>query len=381
MSVPPQPPNQWGQQPPTGGQPAGAWGPPPGGQPQWGPQQPWGPPPGPPQRGGGKGKWILGGIAVLAVIAVTVVVTVWVVGKDSGGESPTPSPTNGNGSEFASANDKGPVGIITEDPTCDAWGRIAREYSAQAESVKWGDRDQTLPADAWTAEQRSMYQTVGKAVDNAADQTENLVKLTPHRVIRELYEQFIAYGRAFSASIPTYAAQDRYLAGATDGMTSALSSVCSAIEYKSAQPLAPLVSGADPPTAIAPLGDPTNPERFLTTSNPVCSDWTSELSKFDSETAAWRALDPKIPFDQWTPEQRSLNDAVAPVMSAHADAIEKLARQSDNATLEDVGVLSALYQRAFVKAIPTYTVADNYLSEGATYLASSINAACKATAG
>ncbi len=102
MSVPP-PPNQWGSQPPTGGQPAG------------GPQ--WGPPPGPPPRGG-KGKWIFGGIALLAVIAVTVVITVLVVGKDSGGgESPTP--TNGNGSDFASANDKGPVGIITEDPTCD----------------------------------------------------------------------------------------------------------------------------------------------------------------------------------------------------------------------------------------------------------------------
>ena len=78
------------------------WGPP-----QWGPQQPWGPPPGPPPRGGGKGKWILAGIAVLAVIAVTVVITVLVVGKDSGGaESPTP--TNGNDSDFASANDKGP---------------------------------------------------------------------------------------------------------------------------------------------------------------------------------------------------------------------------------------------------------------------------------
>ena len=91
MSVPP-PPDQWGSQPPTGGQPVGApqWGPPPGGQPggapQWGPQQPWGPPP--PSRGG-KGKWILAGIAVLAVIAVTVVITVMVVGKDSG-NSPTP---------------------------------------------------------------------------------------------------------------------------------------------------------------------------------------------------------------------------------------------------------------------------------------------------
>ena len=84
MSVPP-PPNQWGSQPPTGGHPAGApqWGPPTGGQPGGIPQ--WGPPPGPPQRRGGKGKWIFGGIALLAVIAVTVVITVLVVGKDSGG--------------------------------------------------------------------------------------------------------------------------------------------------------------------------------------------------------------------------------------------------------------------------------------------------------
>ena len=59
MSVPP-PPNQWGPQPPTGGQPTSV--------PQWGPNYPWGPPPGLPPRGG-KGKWIFGGIALIAVIA------------------------------------------------------------------------------------------------------------------------------------------------------------------------------------------------------------------------------------------------------------------------------------------------------------------------
>src|SRR6478752_1168042 len=161
MSVPP-PPNQWGgSQPPTGSQSAGApqWGPPSGGQPggasQWGPQQPCGPPPGGPPRGGGKGKWILGGIAVLAVIVVTVVITVLVVGKDSGGgESPTP--TNGNGSDFASANDKGPVGIITEDPTCAAWGRINNSTVDVEGQVGWKDRDQSAPATAWNPEQRSM---------------------------------------------------------------------------------------------------------------------------------------------------------------------------------------------------------------------------------
>ena len=40
-----------------------------------------------------------------------------------------------------------------------------------------------------------MYDTVGKAMADAADQTVNLVKMTPHRVMRELYEQFIAYAR------------------------------------------------------------------------------------------------------------------------------------------------------------------------------------------
>src|SRR6478752_6565497 len=108
MSVPP-PPNQWGSQPPTGGQPAGApqWGPPTGGQPGGVPQQPWDPPP----RRGGNGKWIFGGIALLAVIAVTVVITVLVVGKNSG-SAPNPTEMNGNSSDIASANDKGPVAII-----------------------------------------------------------------------------------------------------------------------------------------------------------------------------------------------------------------------------------------------------------------------------
>src|SRR6476660_179327 len=155
MSVPP-PPNQWGSLPPTGGQPAGA--------PQWG-QQPWGPPPGPPQRRGGKGKWIFGGIALLAVIAVTVVITVLVVGKDSG-SSPNPTGMNGNSSDFASANDKGPVGIITEDPTCAAFNRIANAFTAAETKAGWPNRDSSIPATAWTADQRSMYEAVSSAMRN-----------------------------------------------------------------------------------------------------------------------------------------------------------------------------------------------------------------------
>jgi hypothetical protein len=110
---------------------------------------------------------------------VTVVITVLVVGKDSGGgESPTT--TNGNGSDIASANDKGPVGIITEDLTCDTWRRINDAVAAEQKGVSWPDRDQSVPASAWNPGQRTMYEAVGKALAGAADQVVGIVKMTPH---------------------------------------------------------------------------------------------------------------------------------------------------------------------------------------------------------
>jgi hypothetical protein len=376
MSVPP-PPNQWGSQPPTGGQPLGAqWGPPPGGQqggaPQWGPQQPWGPPP-----RGGKGKWILGGIAVLAVIAVTVVITVLVVGKDSG-ESPNPTPTNSNGSDFASANDQGPVGIITEEPTCSAWNRIADKFVAAEKATQWRSRDSSIPSTQWMLEQRSMYESVGKAMDNAASEAVNLVKVTPHRVVRELYEQFIAYARTFNQSIPQYKPDDNYLAGVVDGTGSALVSICAAITYDSAATQAPFVPKIPSPSRISSPGDPADPQRFLSSADSVCTDWLSAYRKFDAETADWRNVDPNRPATEWTPEEKVLNDAVAPMMTAFADQTEAIGRRTQNPVLQDWAMLSAQYRRAFVRTIPTYTPADNYLVSASTYVAQAMNTACLA---
>jgi hypothetical protein len=371
MSVPP-PPNQWGSQPPTGGQPVGAqpWGPPPGGQPGGVP----------PPRRGGKGKWILAGIAVLAVIAVTVVITVLVVGKDSGsGDSPTP--TNGIGSDFASANDKGPVGIITEDPTCAAWNRIADAVVAKENEVGWRDRNPSVPASAWTRQQRTTFQSVGEAMRGAAGQTLGLVKQTPHRVTRELYEQFIAYGRAFDDSVPAYTPVNNYLAGAVDAIASALVDMCAAITYGSAAAISPLVPETRPPTQVSALGDPAAPQRFVAGNDPACSDWVSTYNKFDADTAPWRALDPNVPATQWTSDQKAIVDGAALIMTAFADRAEEIGRRSDNPTFEDIAVLSAQYRRAIVKALPTYTSADNYLSEVSTFLAQTINTACMAAGG
>jgi hypothetical protein len=319
----------------------------------------------------------LGGIAVLAVIAVTVVITVWVVGKDSGGESSTPSPTNGNGSEFASANDKGPVGIITEDPTCAAWGRINDAVVGEEKRVGWANRDQSVPASAWSPDQRSMYDTVGKAMRNAADQTVGLVKLTPHRVMRELYEQFIAYSRVLAEKIPQYTAEDKEWGTAPDTVGSSLVSICAAITAGSASALSPLVPAAAAPTNVASPGDVDDPQPFLTKRDSVCSEWASALARYDDATAAWQAVDPALSAAQWTPEQKAINDAVKPVMTARADEVEKLGRRSDNPVLQDFAVLSAQYLRAFVLALPTYTGNDGYVVNASTYVALVIDSGCQ----
>ena len=382
MSVPP-PPNEWGSQPPTGGHPVGApqWGPPPGGQPggvpQWGPQQPWGPPPGPPPHRGGKGKWILAGIVVLAVIAVTVVITVLVVGKDSAGKSP--KPTNGNsGSDIASANDKGSVAIITEDPTCAGWNRIADGLSAQERKVDWTDRDKAIPATSWTPPQRTTYDTVARAMRTASDQTVGLAKATPHRVMRELYVQFGAYARAFDEKFQTYTADDRHLPEVVDGIAASLVNICAATTYGVAQAQASLVPTVAAPSELAPVDDPSNSPRFVKASDPVCSDWARVFEKFDADTANWRTLRTDIPADQWTPEQKALNDAVAPTMNKFADDLEHLGRSSSNAVLEDFAVLSAQYRRAYVLALPSYTPVDNYLANASTNLVKSVYSACEA---
>jgi hypothetical protein len=321
----------------------------------------------------------LAGIAVLAVIAVTVVITVLVVGTGAGGgESPTP--TAGNGSDFASANDKGPVGIITDDPTCGTWRRINDALAADEKGVSWPDRDQSVPATAWNPQQRTMYETVGKALRTAADQVVEIVKLTPHRVMRELYEQFIAYSRMFVESFPSYSAneKDRGLALAPDNLGLTLTGVCSAIVTGSAGPIAPLVAAAAAPTEASPLGDASDPSRFLATPNPVCAEWTSALDKFFDDMAAWRGIDADIPATAWTPDQKAVNEAAIPKMTVLADDLEKLGRRSNNPTLEDFAVLSAQYWRASAKALPTYTNADVYLANAANYSAYVVQGACNA---
>jgi hypothetical protein len=225
-----------------------------------------------------------------------------------------------------------------------------------------------------------MYEAVGKTIGGAADQVMGIVKQTPHRVMRELYEQFIAFARAFTDTIPSYTAseRDRNLALAPDNLGLTITGVCSAIVTGSAGPIAPLVPGVVAPAERSSPGDPADPRRFLATASPVCAEWASTLARFSDDTVAWRAIDANIPATEWTPDQKAVNDAVIPKMTALAHQLERLGRDSDNPTLEDFALLSAQYWRAFGLALPSYTSADIYLGNAGNYSMYVVKEACSA---
>ncbi|MEB3031021.1 hypothetical protein [[Mycobacterium] nativiensis] len=327
-------------------------------------------------------KWGLAAVVVLAVVALVLVAVVLLGGDPSKGNADGAASSRNAASGIASADDTGPVSIIITDPSCTAWSSISGNLSNTLSLLghgKWNERDQSIPATAWNDEQKKEYLAAGQVVRNAAAQTVGLVKLTPHRAMRELYEQFIAYARAFVEHIPTYTARDAALAGTAHSAASALAAICAAANNGSAAARGPLVEAQTTPSKVASPGNPTNPQRYLTGPNSVCGDWKAALDKFGVDTAEWTEIDPSIPATYWNPQQKAINLAVGPVMISLANKMQQLGRRSNNATLQDFAELSSQYRRAFVLSLPTYDPTDNYLANAATFLSTTVLGGCAST--
>ena len=213
------------QLPPGGSPPSGpGWPGPQGPYPQQppGPRGVWpqpGPPPGPPR---GNRRWLLLALAAVAVVAVTVACTLLFTNRGSGNQAApggAGSGVAGPSGGIASANDTGPVGIITEEPTCERL--LAMQSQVSAQLVDWAQRDASIPASAWTPEQRQMFETAGRVFRGEADQLIPLARETPHRVMRELYEQIIAYDRVYADAVAHYAPADDELALLRNGLSTA----------------------------------------------------------------------------------------------------------------------------------------------------------------
>lgn len=368
--------------------PPGNWGPPqPGplppyghrqpsyGQDQWPPQQGWGQPPVPPDNNGL--KWLLIGVAVLLVIAISVGATLMFT-RDGGDASPTATRASPAPGEIASAHDTGPVTIITEDPTCEP-SRPITDTLAQQQRHGWESRDYTLPASVWTPEQRAMHEEVAEAMRRAADQSVQLAKNTPHRAMRELYEQSITFWRAYADSVPDYSPGDNYFAMAAGNASGAIVAICSAIDLRAAQARGPLVKAGPSPQDVTAPESPDSPAPLIDSSNSsICQPWMAASNKFDADARPWHEIDPSIPASKWTEVQRSEMSEMAGVMSRFADELEHLRQKSEDRAVADFAALSAQYWRAFALAVPNYSTADSYLSGAAAYTVYLVVNACAA---
>ena len=351
--------------------------------PNWGPQRPWAPQPTP----GGPVKWALVAVALIAVLGVIAGATIYFTRADNspGAVTAAVDPLKSTGGappaadgHFASAGDAAAVGIITDDPTCADWTGIDANLQA-AEQTSWSGRDPSIPASEWTPSRRDSYDSVAAAMRTAADQTAALARQTPHRVMRELYEQTVAYLRAYADSLPTYTAVDDHLELTAAATRSALSSVCTSIGNGSAQRATSTAAGKPPTASPASTGDPT--PFLVPPTDPVCTQWHALVAKYTAGFAAWRATDAGVPAVQWSAAQRSVDDAVTPVMSAFADEADTLAGGTSNGVFQDFATLAAQYRRAYAAALPTYEPTDAALTKTASAATLALDEACTATEG
>lgn len=350
----------------------GGWpSPPPGWQQGWPQQQR------PPQQGNGL-KWLLIAVAVLLVIGISVGATLlFTRGSGSGGTTTATSAALG---DIASANDTGPVSIITDEPTCAAYIQI-NNTMAEVEAGGWAAQRASLgPVAEWTNDQRAQVLAVAAAMRDAADQVVPLARQTPHRVVRELYEQFAAYGRAYAESAAAYKPSDNGLATANVNFGSALASMCNAITYGSAS--RPFAAQAGPtPSQTEHPGNVSDSKTLMSTPDAVCSQWIARSDQFTVDTSEWEKLDSSIPASQWTPDRRALEQSVQPLISAYANAIQSAGQQSGKAILEDFASVASLYLQAYVTVSDRYTSADGWLSAAGFRITNAVSGACRAAAG
>ncbi len=369
------PPQPWGHQPPR----QVPW--PPGPQPQprhggdWpnpvatpGPPGQWTPPPPPhqsptwqPPSPSRKTKWpwklILG--ATLLVVATVTATVLW-DRHSASSNNPPASPVR---SDVASANDTGPVAVITEDPTCAPWYPVNNLVADTEKNAGWDNRDASTPVSAWTPETRTMYTQTSDAMKSAVEQTIPLIKLTPHRAMRELYEQYVAYTRLVIDRIPNYAPKDDHVIRTSATISLMITAICNSIGYGAAAARGPVTPAFDAPKTTAPVGDPNKPEQYMTTADPICGASITANTNMENDPAwaPWMAIPSDRVASSWSPQDKAANEAIKPVLNHYTDTMADLARKDTNPVASDFAALAVVYGRAFTQGLMSYTTADSYL--------------------
>jgi hypothetical protein len=322
-------------------------------------------------------NWVFGATSVTLAAALIAVVGVLVTRqRDTDGSVREASASATSASWSASVGDVGPASIVTEEPTCAEWTRISAALVDTQHRVMWFDRDGSIPAVEWSPEQAAMYATVARAMGSVVVQTGSLVRATPHRVMREVYEQLIAYSQELINRIPQYQAADIEVARAADALVGAVSSICGAVASGSAQARASLPAAALPPSNPPRPSSEINRRPLMADNPSICAEWVPMSTNYRDSIAYSSGADWQAPAVDWTYDQQSVNDAAASVDTQFADESEQLSRRTNNPIAEDFAVLAAQYLRAHALALPTYVPADRGLADVATYLTGALDHAC-----
>ena len=286
----------------------------------------------------------------------------------AGGADPT------NNSGYASAADTGPVTLITNDPTCTQNTQIMQ--SLYDEETKGWDQLRNTPTTQWSPQDHTTFTNMATAYNNAATQFATLAKQTPHRIMRELYEQSIA-------AIHTYTDPNTPNDNATINTAiyanKTRDDICATITHNTAttrQPLAPPMPAPTNPTP--PPQNPTNPAGFMPQPDPTCTDLKNAMTDIDNQTQDWINLDANIPATDWTPEQHTINTNAATTFTTYANTLQQLTTATTNPTTADLLTLGALYRHTFANTIPTYTLDDLYLYKTSVSAPLVISYACDA---
>jgi len=339
----------------------------------------------------GKRGWIIGLGVLVVVVAIGAVLLFTGQASRSAApaadrNSPQATPTSATpqpgamSTTIVSADDTGPITIITDDVTCGPWDNVQTAV-AVPRNAGWNERDPWQPASTWNPDQRAQFEAVADALRSGADRAVSLAAQTPHRAMRELYEAFIAYGRAYAEALPNYQPKDDFLAQTSLAALDAITHICAANRSKVASVQEPGLAPVAPPTTPPTVADPANPQRFLPQPNPTCASWMQDAAALQERTQAWSALDPNVGAGQLNKEQVLVYDDVAQVVTAQADTMESAGRGSGNAVAEDFATLGALYFRAYAKAVPLIWAGDHDLAEVGFNLNNLLSLACQASEG
>lgn len=224
----------------------------------------------------GRDRAIIGIALSYTVITLTVgALVIWTVTGGAGQTAPTATapPVPATMDEQPSTS----ISAVLDEPTCGKLATITRTIPGDVPGL---DNVHKQDAADWTAEQRRLVEADADAFTRASDAAVPLITQTSNMVVRQLYGQYVARGRAYAAAVRAPAPDRDQLVNmrASVGLIDeAIEALCTTIETGRpavfARLVAPIDIGSAPPQPV----DPADPIVLVTISGDDCGAWANPV--------------------------------------------------------------------------------------------------------